>query len=379
MKRIVVLGCGLVGAPMALDLTADRNLAVTAVDADGRALDKLRGARRIRPLRRDLSHPDAVVRVVKDADLVISAVPGRIGFRTLEAVIGAGRPVVDIAFFPEDPFLLEAEAVRRGVTAVVDCGVAPGMSNLLAARAAGRLDEARRLEVYVGGLPLVRKWPYEYKAGFSPSDVIEEYLRPARLVRGGRVIVRPALSDLELLDFPGVGTLEAFNTDGLRTLLSTLDVPDMSEKTLRYPGHAEKIALLRETGFFDSREVDVGGVQVRPRDLTSRLLFPKWKLGEGETDITVMRVVVEGKRRGREERIVYDLFDQADAATGVHSMARTTGFTATVASRMVLRGLYDRRGISPLEFIGRREECAAFMMAGLRERGVVYRESTEPD
>ena len=198
--------------------------------------------------------------------------------------------------------------------------------------------------IYVGGLPEVREWPYDYKAVFSPADVIEEYVRPARYVENGRLVVRPALSDAELINFPGVGTLEAFNTDGLRTLTRTIAAPDMKEKTLRYPGHIEKMAVLRETGFFSQEEIEVGGARVRPLDVTAKLLFPKWKMGPADRDITVMKIVVEGRKDGRDRRYTYDLLDRFDETTGVHSMARTTGYTATVAARMLARGLYRRQG-----------------------------------
>ncbi len=377
MKNIVVLGAGLVGAPMAFDLAREKGFRVTAVDVSAQALEKFAKARRIRTVRADLSAPDAVSRAVEGADLVVSAVPGFLGFRTLEAVIDAGIDAVDIAFFPEDPFALDEAAVRAGVTAVVDCGVAPGMSNLLAAHALRKFDKARTILIYVGGLPEVREWPYEYKAVFSPADVIEEYIRPARYIENGRLIIRPALSDPEFLNFPVVGTLEAFNTDGLRTLAKTMDIPNMKEKTLRYPGHIEKMAVLRATGFFDAQEIEIAGTRIRPVDFTAKLLFPKWKLHEGEADVTIMRVIVEGEHKGRNRRVVYDLFDRYDAATGVHSMARTTGYTATAAARMILQGRYARKGISAPEFIGAKAECAAFMLAELEKRGIVYRETVE--
>jgi saccharopine dehydrogenase-like NADP-dependent oxidoreductase len=173
------------------------------------------------------------------------------------------------------------------------------MSNLLVGHVAAGLQRTDRVRIYVGGLPSVRQWPYEYKAGFSPIDVIEEYTRPARLVRGGKVEVCPALSELELIDFPDLGTLEAFVTDGLRTLARTIDAPDMIEKTMRYPGHAERMRMLRETGFFSEIPVDIDGASVRPIDVATRLLFPMWQMGEGDEDITIMRIVVEGLGRNR--------------------------------------------------------------------------------
>ncbi len=375
MKKIVVLGSGLVGGPMALDLAKDKNFKVTVVDIDAQALARIKKTKGITTLQEDLSDAKIVRRIVQKNDMVISAVPGSMGFKTLQTIIEAGKTVVDIAFFPEDAFELDELARKHNVTAVVDCGVAPGMSNILSAHARQKLDEPANITIYVGGLPEVREWPYEYKAVFSPADVIEEYVRPARYIENGQMIIRPALSDPELMNFPVVGTLEAFNTDGLRTLAKTLDVPNMKEKTLRYPGHIEKMAVLRETGFFEAKEIEIKGVRIRPLDFTAKLLFPKWKLHEGEVDLTVMRIIVDGKKKGRFVSITYDLFDRYDEATGIHSMARTTGYTATVAARMLARGLFARKGVSAPESIGQIPECVKFMLEGLKERGIVYHET----
>jgi saccharopine dehydrogenase-like NADP-dependent oxidoreductase len=309
--------------------------------------------------------------------MVINAVPGFLGFQTLRAVIEAKKNVIDIAFFSEDPFLLDELAQKNGVTAIVDCGVAPGMSNILVGHVHHLLDRTHSVLIYVGGLPEIRIWPYEYKAVFSPLDVIEEYIRPARYVENGKMVVRPALSDAEYLNLPNISTLVAFNSDGLRTLARTLDIPNMKEKTLRYPGHIEKIAVLRETGFFSQEPVEINGVRLRPLDFTAKLLFPKWKLLPGETDITVMQVIVEGEKGGEKVRYIYDLFDRYDNVSSVHSMARTTGYTATTAVRMICGGLYKRQGIIAPEFIGEQPECVEFMLKELFERGVVYRQRIE--
>lgn len=376
--KIAVLGAGLVGGPMAIDLAGEGAFDVTVADRDPAALERIAAARPTVELRTvDLRDEAAVRDLAREHDLVLSAVPGFMGYRTLAAVIDAGRNVVDIAFFPEDPFGLDALARDRGVTAIVDCGVAPGMSNLLVGHVAGQLDSVDTVLIYVGGLPEVRRWPFEYRAVFSPLDVIEEYTRPARYVENGQPVVREALSDPELLEFEGIGTLEAFNSDGLRSLARTIEAPNMKEKTLRYPGHIEKMAVFRATGLFDKQEIEIGGAKIRPLDFTARLLFPKWKLEPGEADLTVMQVIVEGASDGRAVRHVYDLLDRYDPVTDTHSMARTTGYTATTAIRMLAAGRYDRKGVSPPEFVGRDPACVEFMLSGLAERGVVYRHSLE--
>ncbi len=374
--RISVLGLGRVGGAIAADLSRDRNFSVAAYDVNpGRYLKSVPES--LRTYRKDLSDRQTLLESIADADIVINALPGFMGFSIFESVIMAGKNIVDIAFFPEDPFALDKLARDKEVTAIADCGVAPGMSNLLIGYAAGLLDEMDRCEIYVGGLPVVREWPYEYKAVFSPLDVLEEYTRPARFQLDGRLITRPALSDPELMDFAGIGTLEAFNTDGLRTLLKTIPCPNMIEKTLRYPGHIEKMKVLRETGFFNQEEIPLGGKYIRPIDLTAQLLFPIWELKEGEADLTVMRVMAEGRSGRQKKRYTYNLLDRFDVATGVTSMARTTGYTATMMVRLLAEGKYSRKGVSAPEFVGQEPDNVKFILTGLEKRGIFYRENID--
>lgn len=375
--KIIILGAGLIGEPIAVDLAQDKSYAVTVADINEAALKKLEKHHPIRTLQKDLSNPEKTRSLVGDYDFVINALPGFMGYQTLQAIIEAGKNVVDIAFFEEDPFLLDDLAKKNNVVAIVDCGVSPGMSSVLVGYADQLLDETDSVLVLVGGLPQHRVWPYEYKAVFSPLDVIEEYTRPARYVENGQLVVKPALSDREYIDFERVGTLEAFNSDGLRTLLKTIDAKNMKEKTLRYPGHIEKMAMLRETGFFSRQEIEINGSKIRPLDLTAKLLFPKWKLNAGEADFTILRVIITGRKGARELHYIYDLFDTHDEATQTHSMARTTGYTATVATRMILNGLYYKTGISAPEMIGKQPECVEFMLNGLRAKGVKYTERIE--
>jgi len=373
--KVLVLGAGRVGSAMVVDLAQDTRFQVTAADRDAKRLLYLKEKCDIQTIQADLSNPGQLKKMVSDFDLVMDAVPGFIGYQTFKTVIEAGKHVVDIAFFPEDPFTLNKLAKEKGVIAIMDCGVAPGMSNILIGYVDHLLDETESVHIYVGGLPIVRQWPYEYKAVFSPLDVIEEYTRPARFVENGRVVTRPALTDLERVDFEGVGTLEAFNTDGLRTLIQTIPAPNMKEKTLRYPGHAEKMAVLRETGFFSQEPIKVNGISVRPIDVTASLLFPMWELKPDEEDITIMRVVVEGRRENKRLRYTYDLFDRFDRKTQTTSMSRTTGYTATAVVRLLAEGLYDRFGISPPEYLGKKPECVQFILERLKERGIIYKES----
>ena len=375
--KVIVFGAGLVGGPMAIDLAKNKEFDVTVADIDRSALEKLSSKYGIETIEQDLGIPEVVRSLALGFDYVINAVPGFMGYQTLQAIIEAGKNVVDIAFFPEDPFNLDQLAKEHSVTAIVDCGVAPGMSNILTGYVYNLLDQTDMTITYVGGLPEVREWPYEYKAVFSPIDVLEEYTRPARYVENSEMIVKPALSDPELIDFQGIGTLEAFNSDGLRTLAQTLDIPFMKEKTLRYPGHIRIMEILRETGFFRHEPVEVNGKQIRPIDVTSQILFPIWELKKGEVDITIMRTIVEGLKGGKKFRYTYDLRDKYDAKTATHSMARTTGYTATMALRLIASGKYDRKGIIAPEYLGQDQQAVDYILEGLKKRGVAYFESIE--
>jgi len=374
MKKVCVLGAGRVGATMALDLARDGEFDVTVADLSEKALARL-AASGLKVTARDLSRPAEVTAAIQGADLVVGAVPGFMGFRTMKTVLEAGKHIVDISFFPEDPFLLDGLAKEKGLIAIMDAGVAPGCDNFIVGDLQRRLDSISNFECYVGGLPAIRTWPFEYKAGFSPVDVVEEYTRPARYVAHGKEIVMPALSEPELMDFPGVGTLEAFNTDGLRSLIHTVDAPFKKEKTLRYPGHIEKMRMLREAGFFGLEPIDVGGVKVAPMDLTTRLLFPMWQMEENDEDFTVMRVIVDGMKDGKPEHHVWDLLDRYDRETKITSMARSTGYSCTATVRLVAAGLFTRKGIAPPEYVGKVEGCWEFIRKDLARHNVNWVET----
>ncbi len=372
-KRVVVLGSGRVGKAIALDLS--RQHAVTVVDSDRGALDQVKDAR-VDVVNESAAQSGVLAGLLRDADLVVNALPGHLGFGVLRNIIELGKTAVDISFFPEDPFDLDGPAREAGVAAVVDCGVAPGLSNMILGSHHNRM-EVDGFACYVGGLPVVRTWPYQYKAPFSPIDVIEEYTRPARLVERGEIVVKEALSDLEHLEFDGIGTLEAFNTDGLRTLLKTVQVPNMKEKTLRYPGHSECVRVLRETGFFSEAPLDVDGGKISPLEITSRLLFRHWQAADDEEEFTVMRIIIVGNEEGSPVRYTYDLLDRFDRATGISSMARTTGFTCTAVANLALEGGLGKTGIVAPELVGMDPAGFAYVTDYLKERNVHLAASRE--
>jgi len=369
MSRIIVLGAGMVGSAIAKDLS--KNHHVTAIDNNPEALKIGDGNDNLFVQQADLSKPKVIKSIVDDYDIVVGAVPGFMGFETLKAVIEAGKNVIDISFFPEDPFELDELAKSKNVTAVMDCGVAPGVSNLIIGHHS-KLMDLNNFECYVGGLPKNKVPPFEYKAPFSPIDVIEEYTRPARFVENGVVVIKEALSGPEIINLPPVGDLQAFNTDGLRSLITTIKCENMKEKTLRYPGHIDKIKILQQAGFFSQEPMPFGDSTVKPIDMTARVLFDQWALQPEEEEFTIMKIIVEGLENGITKKYEYDLFDEYDSITKTSSMARTTGYTCTAVANLVLESKYETKGISPPEYIGMHEGCLDYIMEYLSARGINY-------
>jgi lysine 6-dehydrogenase len=372
MSSIIVLGAGMVGSAMAIDLA--KNHSVTLSDFNKSALDKaVFKCRDLTSVQLDVTDKSALQKTITPFDLVVCAVPGFLGFETLKSIIEAEKNVIDISFFPEDCLELDTLAQEKKVTAIVDCGVAPGMGNIIL----GYHNEQLKLtdfECLVGGLPKVKKWPFSYKAPFSPIDVIEEYTRPARYVENGELVVKEPLTDCEFIDFEGVGTLEAFNSDGLRSIIFTMPhIKNRKEKTLRYPDHVEYIKVLKQSGFFSETPIEVNGTTVSPLDFTSKVLFDEWKLGEQEEEITVMRITLKGTTdEGVSKTIVYNLHDEYCNDTNVSSMARTTGYTATAAANLFLDGLFAEKGVFPPELVGKHENCFHYFIKYLEERNVFY-------
>jgi len=375
----VVLGAGMVGSVIAEDLAAS-GFDVTVADVDPEALDRVstRSDGSIAVKEADCSDAAVVTAIALDADIVFGALPSWLGLNALRAVIESERSYCDISFMSEDPRQFDDLASQKGVTCVVDFGVAPGMSHLLCSYATHILDSCERLDIVVGGLPVDRKWPWEYKAPFSPRDVIEEYIRPARLVEEGVTVTREALSETVLVELPGVGTLEAFNSDGLRTLCDTLDVPNMRERTLRYPGHAELMRVLRSSGFFDTDPIQVGDQTIRPIDLTSKILIGDWKYEQGEADLTVMRVEAEGRKDDKNVILRWDLLDYYDSKADQSSMARTTGFPCAAIGRMIADGTIDLPGVHPPESFGGKPEVVDRLLDELETRKIRFTQTMEP-
>lgn len=377
--KILVLGYGYIGSVVARDL-AESILSVEVVIA-GRNRKRAEevaiktGRNNVTSVQLNASNRDALADALKGFDLVVGALPGNVGYQSVKTCIEVAVNAVDVSFMPEDPLTLSEDAIEAGVTIIPDCGVAPGLSNILVAHAMRKLDKVRDIQIMVGGLPEKPVPPLGYTITWSVEGLIDEYTRKARIVKNGKVIEVEALSGLEDVDLPGVGRLEAFYTDGLRTLLHTVKgVPNMCEKTLRYSGHVEKIKLLKTLGFFDEKPMLVENVNISPRQITARLLEQKL-MRPDVPDITAMRVRVDGDKDGRRIVHSYYMLDRYDKKDNITSMARTTGYTASCVTQLLAKKAIKEEGVITPEKLGADETFYKKLTGMLEDRGIQIEES----
>jgi len=368
-KTILILGAGRMVHAMVYDLNADYDITVADINPKNLALFESKYG--LKTMQLNVSDEDALTTAVQPYDLIIGAVPGSFGYNMLKIVLKAGKWIVDISFSPENALDLDELAKQHNALAIVDMGVAPGLSNLLLGHH-NETMQVQRFVCQVGGLPVEKKWPYQYKAPFSPIDVIEEYTRPARIMRNNKIETLPALAEPDLIDFKGVGELESFITDGLRSLLFTMNIPNMEEKTLRYKGHRELMEIYRETGLFSTEEIMINGTAVRPLDVTAAKLLPHWLLEENEPEFTVMGIKIEGVENGQNVQYTYFLLDYFDPKTGLSSMARTTGCTCASAARMVLETSFEAIGVFPPELLAKDIHNTHFILERLKTHNVAF-------
>jgi lysine 6-dehydrogenase len=372
--KIIVLGCGHIGSVVAADLAqslpsaeiiiADRSLSKVRDTASETRRENVSGA------QLDARNRLELVSALKKCDLVVGALPGDIGYYSVKAAIAAGVNMVDVSYMPENPLQLSKDAEEAGITVVPDCGVAPGISNVLIGHSLSRLDKVESIYIMVGGLPEKPVPPLGYTITWSAEGLIDEYTRKAKIVKGGRVVNVSALTGLEVVDFPGVGKLEAFYTDGLRTLIHTVkDATTMWEKTLRYPGHVSKINMLKALGFFDKKPVKIEDTSLPPRKLTSRLLEAKLRRPDIK-DILALKVEVCGKRRTDETRYIYYLLEHCEQKHVVSAMARTTAYPASILAQLIAGDEIKAKGVVPLETLSVKEKLFKRIMNELEKRQI---------
>jgi len=379
--KILVLGTGHIGSVISKDLANNIPSAKIAIaDKDLNCAQKAAAnthSRNVSAIELDVFNRNNLISTLKRFDLVVGALPGEIGHRALKACIDAKIDMVDVSFMPENPLQLGEEAAKASVTIIPDCGVAPGLSHMLIMRGISKVDQVENAQIFVGGLPKDPIPPLGYTITWSVEGLIDEYTRKARIIKNGKVTEVDPLGEVEEIELPGVGKLEAFISDGLRTLLYTAKgVKSMAEKTLRYPGHIKKIRLLKDMGFFDEETVQIDKLSVSPRSVTVKLLERKLKKPEVE-DILIMLVQVDGIKGDKRVRHSFYLLDHYDKRGKVTAMARTTAYTASCVAQLLAKKVIKDKGMIPPEKLGADEATFRKLMALLKKHGIHIKESTK--
>jgi len=371
--RTLLVGCGNIGSVAAEDLARSmKSVEVVVADYDktrAKAVADRIGADNVSWIQLDVTNETQLTSTLKNFSLVMGFLPGQLGYRFAEACITAEKDLVDVSYMAENPLTLNGKAVKASVTIVPDCGLAPGISNVLVGHATANLDRTATVHIMVGGLPEKPVPPLGYAITWSPESLIDEYTRKAGIVKKGKRAQVEALSGLEIFEFPEVGKLEAFYTDGLRTLSHTIKAENMWEKTLRYPGHAEKIKAFADLGFFDEKKIDVDGARVAPRRLTVKLLGKTLQKPEIK-DIVALIVEVSGFKNGKQTSYAYRMLDRYDEVAGVTAMARTTAYTASIIAQLMLRKTVKMKGVVPPEKIGSKEGLFKVFLDELEKRNI---------
>ena len=352
--KILVLGAGRMGYGAVHDLVRQPDVeSVTVADAVAERAHKVAsavGKGKAIPRQIDVTDQNAAVNVMRGHDAVLSCVVYKLNVGLARAAVAARTNFCDLGGNNDvvaAELALDSEAQRAGINIIPDCGLAPGMVALLVAHAVGRLEKVDEIHIRVGGLPQNPKPPLDYQLVFSVEGLINEYIEPARIIRGGKITTVKSMTELEELEFPPpFGKLEAFQTSGgTSTLPDTFlgRVRELDYKTIRYRGHCEKFKTMIDLGLCSSEAIAVDGLQVPPRRLLAELLMRN--LPADEPDVVLVRVEVVGGGK----RLRYDIIDRFDAQSGLSAMMRTTAFPAAIVALMMARGQTEKKGALPQE------------------------------
>ena len=354
MATVCQIGCGMIGKVMAIDISKRHDLHLSDIDqsslSEVKALDPT-----IRTKCFNFNDIDVLKSFLEPADIVLVAVPGHLGYSLLKKIIGLKKNIVDISFSPENLLSLDKMAKDNNVTVIFDAGLAPGIPNFILGDI-NRKENVRKFKYFVGGLPKSPSPPYNYKAPFSPIDVVEEYTRPARIMQNSKVIIKPALTDIEQKYYPDTGMLEGFNTDGLRSILITMKhIPNMVEKTLRFPGHAQLI----------NKEIKSRKIIPGDKDNLDSL-FKLWELSPHELEFTVLDIIIETDTRKHN----YFLYDETNLKENTTSMARTTGYTASAVVDILDQNIFVEKGVFSPELVGSRTKVINYLLDHLKTKNI---------
>jgi lysine 6-dehydrogenase len=368
--KLLSIGCGYIGSVLAEELVNSLDFEELIIcDSTKEKIEetakKLGG--KVIPFQLDISKYSNLLAIVDDVDLIIGLAPGRLGFNVMKACVEKKKNLIDLSFMAEDPFLFQDAALKAGVRIIPDCGVAPGLSNMLIGKASSQLDQIEDVIIYVGGLPQDPKPPLNYKVTWCVEDLFEEYTRNAKIVRNGKTAEVEALEGLEEVEFEGFGKFEGFFTDSVRTLHHTIKANNMWEKTLRYPGHVEKIKLIKKLGLLNKKPLK--SINISPWKFMSKFWEENLSFFEYK-DVLLMRIQVSGKKNSTKIMHTYEVVDYFDEQRNITAMGRSTAYTAFAVIKLMIENKISKKGLIPPEILGMHKKLFQEIQFTLKKRNL---------
>ncbi len=368
--KLLSIGCGYIGSVLAEELVNSLDFEELIIcDSTKEKIEetakKLGG--KVIPFQLDISKYSNLLAIIDDVDLIVGLAPGRLGFNVMKACVEKKKNLIDLSFMAEDPFLFQDAAFKAGVSIIPDCGVAPGLSNMLIGKASSQLDQIEDAIIYVGGLPQDPKPPLNYKVTWCVEDLFEEYTRNAKIVRNGKIAEVEALEGLEEVEFEGFGKFEGFFTDSVRTLHHTIKANNLWEKTLRYPGHVEKIKLIKKLGLLNKKPLK--STNISPWKFMSKFWEENLSFFE-DKDVLLMRIQVSGKKNSTRIMHTYEVVDYFDKQRNITAMGRSTAYTAFAVIKLMIENKISKKGLIPPEILGMHKKLFQEIQFTLKKRNL---------
>ncbi len=336
----------------------DKKHDITIIDADPLNLSMLRSMPGLRKIKCNVKNRVRFLKTVREYELLVGALPAALGYYLMKCAITVGIDLVDMSYLAEDPFRLHGQAKKNKIRIVPDAGYAPGLSNVLVGRTFKEWEGLDRVKIMVGGIPQKPVPPFNYRITWSPADLLDEYIRPSRIKDNYRSRFVPTLSGIEEFNIPGIGKLECFYTDGLRTLLKTIKARNMEEKTIRYAGHVNMIQTILQAGFAEGKNTKVKNLSVNRREYL--ISFLKEELSRGSIkDLTILKIELGKAKKKRR----YLCIDRYDCKKNITSMARMTAYSAAIFAQCTKK--YPGFGVVPPEYLGMNDEIYRFIIKEL--------------
>lgn len=375
--KILITGAGMIGSIVAMELCREND--VTLFDGSDAALKRVSSKEKnIELIQGSIFDEKKLEGLISTSDVVVIALPGNLAVSVAESALKQRKAVFDISSIPNDVLLgkIRELADENKTLYVPKIGIAPGMTNFLTGRGCVGLDFVKDVKIYVGGIPQKKESPMGYKTVFCLEETLQEYLDPAMVIENGNKKYVEAMSCLHNVDFEGLEGLEAFLTDGLATLAETIPAENMSEFTIRWPGHIQQIKNLIALGMFDKNEDDFEGMKITPREYLISHLAPLWKMepAKGDKDLTLFRIVVKGTKDGAEVESKWETVDRYDEERNITSMGKCTAFSCTSFIRAWMKSLFTNNGFVFPEKLSVNDSLYRYVMESMAYHGVHFTE-----